>query len=83
MPKVPRDLLKHNCINQRMQTAGGLYVWDFERRGQKQNVRVDGQLIFNTSPSMVDAAVAGLASGCEKRSTMGAPGTTSVCPGAG
>jgi DNA-binding transcriptional LysR family regulator len=60
VPKVPRDLLKHNCINQRMQTAGGLYIWDFERRGQKQNVRVDGQLIFNTSPSMVDAAVAGL-----------------------
>ena len=43
-----------------MQTAGGLYVWDFERRGQALNVRVDGQLIFNTSPSMVDAAVAGL-----------------------
>lgn len=44
----------------RMQTAGGLYVWDFERGGQALNVRVDGQLIFNTSPSMVDAAMAGL-----------------------
>lgn len=59
-PKSPRDLMKHNCINMRMQTAGGIYVWDFERRSQKLNVRVDGQLIFNTSPSMVDAAVAGL-----------------------
>jgi DNA-binding transcriptional LysR family regulator len=59
-PKNPRDLVNHNCINQRMQTAGGLYVWDFERRGRKLNVRVNGQLIFNTSPSMVDAAVAGL-----------------------
>ncbi|OTP72231.1 LysR family transcriptional regulator [Caballeronia sordidicola] len=59
-PKTPRDLVNHNCINQRMQTAGGLYVWDFERRGRKQNVRVNGQLIFNTSPGMVDAAVAGL-----------------------
>ncbi|MEW5713521.1 LysR family transcriptional regulator [Pseudomonas sp. SB113] len=59
-PKIPRDLLKHNCINMRMQTAGGLYTWDFERRGQALKVRVDGQLIFNTSPSMVDAAVAGL-----------------------
>jgi DNA-binding transcriptional LysR family regulator len=23
IPKTPRDLLKHNCINMRMQTAGG------------------------------------------------------------
>ena len=60
IPKKPRDLLRHNCINQRMQSAGGLYIWDFERRGQKLNVRVDGQLVFNTSPGMVDAAVAGL-----------------------
>lgn len=59
-PKNPHDLLKHNCINQRMQTAGGLYVWDFERRGKQLKVRVDGQLIFNTSLSMVDAALAGL-----------------------
>lgn len=43
-----------------MQSAGGLYVWDFERRGKQVNVRVDGQLIFNTSPSMVDSALAGL-----------------------
>ena len=61
IPKTPRDLLKHTCINQRMQSAGGLYVWDFERRGKQVNVRgVDGQLICNTSPSMVDAALAGL-----------------------
>lgn len=60
IPRTPRDLLQHNCINMRMQTAGGLYVWDFERPGEKLNVRVDGQLIFNTSPSMVDSALAGL-----------------------
>jgi DNA-binding transcriptional LysR family regulator len=60
MPRVPRDLTAHRCINQRMPTPGGLYVWDFERRGRKVNVRVDGQLIFNTSPAQVDAALAGL-----------------------
>lgn len=59
-PKNPRDLLKHNCINQRMQTSGGLYVWDFQRQGRPMNVRVNGQLIFNTSLNIVDAAVAGL-----------------------
>ena len=60
IPEKPRDLINHSCINQRMQTSGGLYVWDFEQRGKQVNVRVDGQLIFNTSSHIVDAALAGL-----------------------
>lgn len=59
-PRTPGDLTKHLCINQRMPTSGGLYVWDFEKRGRKVNVRVDGPLIFNTAPPQVDAALAGL-----------------------
>ncbi|WP_459206701.1 LysR family transcriptional regulator [Pseudomonas sp. MLB6B] len=59
-PKTPKDLLAHRCINQRMQTSGGLYVWDFENKGRQVNVRVEGQLIFNTSPNIADAALAGL-----------------------
>jgi DNA-binding transcriptional LysR family regulator len=59
-PKTPHDLTAHRCINQRMPTSGGLYVWDFERRGRQVNVRVDGPLIFNTAPPQVDAALAGL-----------------------
>ncbi|UXC18781.1 MULTISPECIES: LysR family transcriptional regulator [Comamonas] len=60
LPKTPGDLITHNCINMRMQTAGGLWTWDFERRGKPLSVRVDGQVIFNTSPSIVDAALAGM-----------------------
>ena len=60
IPENPRDLMNHSCINQRMQTSGGLYVWDFEQQGKQVNVRVDGQLIFNTSSHIVDAALAGL-----------------------
>jgi DNA-binding transcriptional LysR family regulator len=59
-PKTPQDLTAHRCINQRMPTSGGLYVWDFARRGKQVNVRVDGPLIFNTSLPQVDAALAGL-----------------------
>ncbi|MFG6459798.1 LysR family transcriptional regulator [Roseateles sp. BYS96W] len=59
-PKTPNDLMEHQCINQRMPTSGGLYVWDFERRGKKVNVRVDGPLIFNTVPPQLDAALAGM-----------------------
>jgi len=57
IPKSPNDLTAHACINQRMPTSGGLYVWDFERRGRQVNVRVDGPLIFNTAPPQVDAAL--------------------------
>ncbi|SFC73869.1 LysR family transcriptional regulator [Collimonas sp. OK412] len=59
-PQNPHELTEHNCINQRMPTSGGLYVWDFERKGEKLNVRVNGSLIFNTAPPQIDAALAGL-----------------------
>ncbi|MET0168239.1 MAG: LysR family transcriptional regulator [Vicinamibacterales bacterium] len=59
-PKTPRDLVAHRCINLRFPTRGGLYAWEFERRGRELNVRVDGQLIFNTSPHIVVAALDGL-----------------------
>jgi DNA-binding transcriptional LysR family regulator len=59
-PKSPRDLLTHRCINIRFPTHGGLYVWEFERRGRQQNVRVEGQVIFNASHHIVAAATEGL-----------------------
>lgn len=59
-PRNPRELIDHNCINMRMQSGGGLYVWDFQRKGKQLNVRVGGQLILNTSPNIVEAALAGL-----------------------
>jgi DNA-binding transcriptional LysR family regulator len=59
-PKAPQDLTKHRCINMRFPTQGGLYAWEFERRGRELNVRVEGQLTFNTSPPMVAAALDGL-----------------------
>ncbi|WP_282296542.1 LysR family transcriptional regulator [Stenotrophomonas sp. PS02289] len=60
MPKVPADLTQHNCINIRFPTTGGLYVWEFERKGRQVNVRVQGQAVFNSSPHMVLAALDGL-----------------------
>jgi DNA-binding transcriptional LysR family regulator len=59
-PKKPQDLLSHRCINLRLPTLGGLYVWEFERRGRPVNVHVEGQLTFNTSPPIVLAALQGL-----------------------
>ncbi|XQU09831.1 LysR family transcriptional regulator [Halomonas sp. LY9] len=59
-PQSPHDLIHHNCINQRFPSSGGLYVWEFEHQGQELNVRVEGQLVLNTSTAIVDAAVQGL-----------------------
>lgn len=60
MPRHPRELVKHDCINMRHETRGGLYAWEFEKDGQELNVRVDGQLIFNNSYAMMDAALSGM-----------------------
>ncbi|ULS47827.1 LysR family transcriptional regulator [Pectobacterium carotovorum] len=59
IPNTPHELTQHQCINQRMVTSGGLYVWDFDQDGGDLNVRVDGQLTFNTSEYIVEAALAG------------------------
>lgn len=59
-PKTPRDLVAHRCINLRFPTHGGLYVWEFERRGEQLNVHVDGQVVLNSTPHIVLAALEGL-----------------------
>lgn len=56
-PGHPRDLVGHACINQRQGSAGGIYVWDFEKKGHALRVRVDGQLTFNTAYGQIDAAL--------------------------
>ncbi len=60
IPKTPQDLTEHNCINLRLPRLGGLYAWEFDRDGREMSVRVEGQLIFNSSISIVNAAAAGL-----------------------
>lgn len=59
-PLVPQDLTAHSCINLRLPTHGGLYAWEFERDRYEMNVRVDGQLVFNSTNPMLNAALDGL-----------------------
>ena len=59
-PKKPSQLVVHNCINLRLPTHGGLYSWEFEKGSRELKVRVDGQLFFNTTTQMLQAALAGL-----------------------
>ena len=59
LPKTPRDLAVHRCINYRLVRSGGLYAWDFEEKGRPFEVRVDGPLVFNNADLIREAALAG------------------------
>jgi DNA-binding transcriptional LysR family regulator len=58
-PKKPQDLLAHNCINLRLPTYGSLYAWEFEKGSRELRVRVEGQLTFNSTGQLLNAALAG------------------------
>jgi DNA-binding transcriptional LysR family regulator len=58
-PKTPQDLTTHACINLRLPTHGGLYTWEFEKGGREIRVKVEGQLVFNGTAPMLDAAFSG------------------------
>lgn len=60
-PQNPDDLADHACINLRLPTQGGLYAWEFENsEGREVNVRVNGQVVFNSTYEMIDAALDGM-----------------------
>ncbi|PKE31985.1 LysR family transcriptional regulator [Rahnella sp. AA] len=58
-PETPQDLLQHRCINLRLPTHGGFYVWEFAKDGREVKARVEGQVIFNSVYQIRSAAVSG------------------------
>jgi DNA-binding transcriptional LysR family regulator len=63
-PTTPHDLTSHACINIRLPTKGGLYIWEFGKNGRDLNVRVEGPLILNDVPMILTAAVEGIGLAC-------------------
>lgn len=59
IPRVPQDLLQHNCINIRLPSYGGHYAWEFEKDDQKLKIQVPGQLTFSTGPLVLQACLDG------------------------
>ena len=58
--KIPQELTQHNCLNLRLPTHGGsLYAWEFEKNGRELNVRVEGQLTFNSAGLILEGALKG------------------------
>lgn len=56
-PEHPRELTSHMCINLRLPSAGGLYSWEFEKDGRELDVRVAGQVTYNTIYPILHAAI--------------------------
>jgi DNA-binding transcriptional LysR family regulator len=60
IPQSPHDLTAHNCINIRMPTYGGLFIWEFEKDSRDVKVRVDGQITVNNIALRLASALDGL-----------------------
>jgi len=58
-PRTPQELTAHACINIRLPTQGGLYAWEFAKRGRELRVRVEGQLTVNSIMQLRQAALDG------------------------
>ena len=48
-PRTPRDLTNHAGINLRLPTYGGIYAWEFEKRGRELNAGSKGSSCSTTS----------------------------------
>ena len=59
-PKTPADLHKHACINWRFPGSGRIYRWEFEKKGKKLDMAVEGPLIANHQDVVIEAALQGL-----------------------
>jgi DNA-binding transcriptional LysR family regulator len=59
VPEAPQNLSSHRAINLRMRSAGGLYAWELEKDGREVRTRIEGPLIFDSSPMVLEAALEG------------------------
>ena len=59
-PASLQDLMKHNCINLRLASSGGLYAWELQHEGQALEARVRGQSVFTTVHHLLAAALSGV-----------------------
>lgn len=59
-PRIPQDLMEHNCIGLRLPTTGGLYGWEFKKGRQELKFRPQGRTVFNSVRVMLEAALDGL-----------------------
>lgn len=60
VPKSPRELSQHTCLNLRMPTSGTFYEWRLSKDAKAVHIKLEGQMAFNSLGPIRDAALAGL-----------------------
>ncbi|AKU97862.1 Transcriptional regulator, LysR family [Labilithrix luteola] len=60
IPKHPRDLHRHRCINWRWPTDGSLYRWEFARGKQTLEIAVEGPLVVTDVELALHGALDGV-----------------------
>ncbi|NUS19549.1 MAG: LysR family transcriptional regulator [Mesorhizobium sp.] len=59
VPRHPKDLHKHRCINFQWPGAGDIYRWEFSRGRRSLEIAVQGSLTVNDTELMLNAALGG------------------------
>jgi DNA-binding transcriptional LysR family regulator len=59
-PKTPMDLHGHACINWRFPGSGRIHRWEFEKKGKRLEMAVEGPLISNHQDVVIEGALQGL-----------------------
>jgi DNA-binding transcriptional LysR family regulator len=59
IPASIPDLMKHDCINLRLASKGGLYAWELRHEGRDIEVQVRGRLVFSGVYQILNAALSG------------------------
>jgi DNA-binding transcriptional LysR family regulator len=59
VPASIQDLMKHDCINLRLASKGGLYAWELRHEGRDLEVQVRGRLVFSGIYQILNAALSG------------------------
>ena len=59
-PQTPYELTEHSCINIRHRHDGAIYAWEFESEGKEFSVKGQGNLVFNSTAHVLNAALDGI-----------------------
>jgi DNA-binding transcriptional LysR family regulator len=72
LPASLADLMKHNCINLRLASSGGIYAWELRHEGRDIEARVRGQAVFSTAGHILQGALDGAGLGFLPEELVGA-----------
>jgi DNA-binding transcriptional LysR family regulator len=60
VPRVPRDLAQHDCVQYRRGSEAAPIAWHFERQGEWHEITVSGKVMVNNHDMNLRAALDGL-----------------------